>query len=129
MKQDKIEALTYLRKMCPPGTTIYTLNRHTSRSGMMRALDVYVMKGGTPIRISWSAALAAGLTYSRRWEAVRMDGCGMDMGYHLMMCLSYALHGNKDRGADAIESGKLGRPFTPRRGHFRAGYSLRHQWM
>lgn len=53
----------------------------------------------------------------------------MDMGFHLVNSLSYALHGHKDRGADAIEKSKIGHPFTPRRGHFRAGYSLKHEWL
>jgi hypothetical protein len=45
----------------------------------------------------------------------------MDMGFHIVNSLSYAIHGMKDRG-DA--------PFhNARRGHYRAGYSLKHDWL
>ena len=35
-KQDKIDALDYLRKLITPGTTVYTVLTHVSASGMSR---------------------------------------------------------------------------------------------
>jgi len=128
-KQEKAEAIERLREMLPPGTTIYVANKHTARSGMMRVLSCYKVKGG---RIHWISCYWIGLALSyavdRRREGVRVSGCGMDMGFHLVNSLSYALHGMKDKG-DGAKPENAGRPFTPRRGHFRAGYSLKHEWL
>jgi hypothetical protein len=127
-KAEVQESLARLRKLCPPGTTVHCVLRHVSRSGMMRHISLF--KGTQPI--SWDAARVLGysLNDGRAHWAVKVGGCGMDMGFHLVNSLSYALHGHKDRGEDAIEKSRLGHPFTPRRGHFRAGYSLkRHEWL
>jgi hypothetical protein len=125
---EKQEAITHLRKLCPPGSTIHTVMRHVSRSGMYRMIDAYVIKGGDALRISWSAALATGFRYDRKHEGIGVGGCGMDVGFEVVYALSYALHGMKPKG-DGAEAENAGRPFPPRRGHYRAGYSLNHRWM
>jgi hypothetical protein len=127
-KQAKLEAITQLRKMCPPGTEICTILRHRSRSGMYRVIDAYVIKRGEILRISWSGALAAGFRYDRRHEGIGVGGCGMDIGFHFVNSLSYALHGMTCKG-DGAKPENAGRPFKPRRGHYRAGYSLEHRWL
>lgn len=48
----------------------------------------------------------------------------MDMCFHTVHSLSYALHGHETVGDEAIKAGKLGRPFAARPDNFRAGYSL-----
>lgn len=130
-KEQVAESRARLLKLCPPGTTIYCTLRHVSRSGMLRHISLHVVKKGTPVSLSWDAARVLGwsLNDGRSHWAIKVDGCGMDMGFHLVNQLSYALHGWKDKGADAIEQSQTGRPFKPRRGHFRAGYSLRHEWL
>jgi hypothetical protein len=128
-KEKKAEALANLRKMLPPGTRIYVSNVHTSRSGMMRTLKLYKAEGGSIRWIScyWVAA-AIGWSVDEQREGVKVSGCGMDMGFHLVNTLSYALHGMKDHG-DGAKPENAGRPFQPRRGHYRAGYSLTHEWL
>jgi hypothetical protein len=123
-----VEALAQLRKMCPPGTTIYTVLRHRSRSGMYRVIDAFVLKGGEPLRISWSGAKLAGFRYDRKHEGIGVGGCGMDIGFHFVNNLSYALHGMKSKG-DGAKPENQGRPYSPKRGHYRAGYSLEHRWL
>jgi hypothetical protein len=125
---EKQEAITELRKLCLPGTTVYTITRHVARSGMYRAIDAYVMVRNSPVRISFDAARACGFRYDHKHEGVSMSGCGMDMGFHLVNTLSYALHGMKSKG-DGAKPENAGHPFTPRRGHYRAGYSLNHWWL
>jgi hypothetical protein len=127
-KADKLEALAQLRKMCPPGTTIRTIMRHVSRSGMYRVIDCYVIKGGETLRISWSVAAACGFRYDDKHEGIGVGGCGMDMGFHIVNVLSYVLHGREPKG-DGAKPENAGRPFAPRRGHYRAGYSLEHRWL
>jgi hypothetical protein len=127
-KVDKLEALAHLRKLCPPGTTIRTILKHRARSGMYRVIDAYVIKGGELLRISWSGAVAAGFRYDDKHEGIIVGGCGMDIGFHFVNSLSYALHGMHSKGEGAAPENQ-GRPFKPRRGHYRAGYSLEHRWL
>lgn len=125
--EEKNAALAALQKYCKPGTTIYTILRHVARSGMSRCIDLYVYRNNQPVRLSGLVAAVLGMTLDKKWTAINVGGCGMDMGFHLVMNLSYALHGHKSKG-DGIEADEMGAPFTPRIGHYRAGYSLRHQW-
>lgn len=125
------EATEYLRKLMPPGSTLYTINVHTSRSGMMRHLRCYTIKDNEPIWISRHIAKVCDFGLADGWhgDAVKMAGCGMDMGFQIAHVLSYVLHGNKDKGAAAIEAGAKGYPFSPTRKAYRAGYSILHKWM
>lgn len=130
-KEQVAESLARLRKLCPPGTTVYCTLRHVSRSGMMREISLHVIERRGLVSLTWDAARILGwpLNDGRAHWALRVSGCGMDMGFHTVNALSYALHGMKSRGADAKDAQTRGVPFTPRRGHFRAGYSLKHEWL
>lgn len=129
-KEQVAESLARLRKLCPPGTTVYCTLRHVSRSGMLREISLHVVRKGQITSLSWDAARVLGypLKDGAHW-ALRVGGCGMDMGFHVVHSLSYRIHGHDNKGDDANEAGVAGRPFTPRRGHFRAGYSLKHEWI
>jgi hypothetical protein len=133
-QRDRDEAIDKLRERINPGDTIYTVMRHVSRSGMMRAIDVYEMHEGAPHRISYPVAQAAGLTYSRKHEAVRMDGAGMDMGFALVYELSWVLFrdGFKCAGRAArCPSNDHSNGMKYRKGTKHSddpGYALRHQW-
>lgn len=91
LQQEREKARENLREFIKPGTTIYTVSRHTSRSGIYRAIDAFVMRDGEPVRISFQVAKACGLRYDRKHEAIGMGGCGMDMGFALVYDLSYYL--------------------------------------
>lgn len=135
-KRDIAESVEWLRRVVPAGTTVYTTLRHVSRSGMMREISLYVIKRGggykstgEPVSITFHVARALGYSLNRggSFHALRVSGCGMDMGFHVVNSLSYKLHG-KDRGEGAKPE-NAGRPFRARRGHYRAGYSLNHEWV
>lgn len=93
-QSERAEACAELRETLKPGTTVYTVLRHVSRSGMSRNIDVYVMEGNEPRRITWSVAKAADLTYDRKAEAIKIGGCGIDMGFHIVYNLSRSLYSN-----------------------------------
>lgn len=88
LTSEQAKALEFLRQFLRKGTKIYTLLRHVSAAGTRRHIDLYVVKQNEPIRITWSAAVMLDWAYSKRWEALQVDGCGMDMGYHAVHTLS-----------------------------------------
>ena len=103
-KGQRAEAIERMRKWLRPGDTIYCILRHVSRSGMLRVIDlVKVGEDGDIVRIGYDAALALSWPYDYRRGGVRVAGCGMDMGFHLVHSLAYAL--------------------------FSAGEVLKHRWL
>ena len=136
---DRAESLKYLRGILPPGSTVHTILRHRSSSGMFRRISLVVAvvdaKGNATVEdITWHAARAWGQPVKQRGQYVQdgglaVGGCGMDMGHHLVHNLSYTLHGHKNKGRKAIEAGKAGRPFRATKTAFRSGYSLEHRWL
>lgn len=100
---ERQEAINSLRENLRIGITIYTVLRRVSASGMSRCLDLYYVDHNEIARITWSAARVLEWTYDRRKEALRVNGCGMDMGYHAVHCLGRVLFGD--------------------------GYALKHRWL
>lgn len=132
--REQEEAREKLRKLLPPGSMVRSILRHVSRSGMVRHIDFYAFpansdsgRGGADTYYL-SGYIAAALGYRRtRSGALIVGGCGMDMAYHIVHSLSYALHGMTDEGSKAQEAGRNGWCFDPEPGQYRAGYSLRHE--
>lgn len=88
---------------------IYTILRSVSSSGMSRDISLVYIKNGDPYFITYSAACALGdrLVSRNGSDAIRVNGCGMDMGFHLVYSLSSVLF----------------------KGEERAGYKLSHRWL
>jgi hypothetical protein len=112
IKQDQAYAverlLSYYLK---EGDRVYTLNRHTSASGMSRDLSLFVGKEGEVIDITYYAAHALGWRLVERngRRAIRVQGAGMDMGFHTVYTLSSVLF------RDGVKVD--------------AGYFLRQEWL
>ncbi len=85
------EAVENLREILKPGDTVYTILRHVSRSGMTRYIDVYVFRDNEPRYISYWASKVLDWKMSRTQEGIKIGGCGMDMGFHLVYSLSHRL--------------------------------------
>jgi hypothetical protein len=87
------EAITWLRKVAKlkAGTTIYCQVKRVSRSGMSRIISVHVVWKGRILTISSHVADVLGWGYSDYPSGVRVSGCGMDMGFHLVYCLGHAM--------------------------------------
>ena len=127
-KEAQQHAIDELREILPPGSNVHMVVKHVSRSGLMRVIDVLTVDDdGGIYSISPLVARALGWRWDSRHGGVRVDGCGMDMGFHLAHHLSYALHGAESVGPDAIAAS--GRPFRPTREQVQAGYSLIHRWV
>lgn len=103
----KSECREALLKILKPGDTVYTVIRSVSRSGMSRRLDLYTIQENSPRFLTTLTADLLGLSYgTEAWAkgaGLRVGGCGMDMGFHVVYELSHALFGN--------------------------GYALKHEWI
>jgi hypothetical protein len=89
--------------------TVYTILRRVSSSGMTRHISLKIAQGGEIYDITYTAALALGdkLHDVNGFNTLKVNGCGMDMGFHLVYSLSSVLfHGEE-----------------------RAGYKIAQRWM
>jgi hypothetical protein len=132
---DRDEARERLRTILQPGDTVYTTLKHVSRSGMSRLIGVHAIQDNEPCWLSYLVHTATGLSFNDKREALRADGCGMDMGFHVAYTLSRVLypdgfgcigercpsndHSNGDRDHTAGDT----------HWHKDGGYALRHRWL
>lgn len=87
------ETLDTLRERIPKGATVYTILRHVSKSGMSRIISAVAVIDGEPRELSMYVAEALGWPVSKKERALKVQGCGMDMGFHLVASLSRVLYG------------------------------------
>ena len=92
-----------------PGTKVYTIMRHVSSSGMSRNISLVIANGDEVIDVTYYAAHALGdkLIESKGHRAIRVNGCGMDMGFHLVYNLSSVLFTGQDRAGYVLKQGWL----------------------
>jgi hypothetical protein len=83
----KAQAIESLRTLLKPGDTVYTVLRHVSASGMSRDIDLYVFRDNKPQYLTNYAATALDWPMSKN-KGIKVGGCGMDMGFHLVYSLS-----------------------------------------
>lgn len=128
-------AIGRLREMLKPGDTVYTVLRNVSRSGMSRLIDFYIVEAGStsehrPFCITgW---IAEALEYPQgNGDALKVGGCGMDMGFAVVYNLGRALYpdgfkciGVKKRCPSNDHSNR-----EHNKHHSDGGYALRHSWM
>lgn len=127
-KSEYDQQLTQLRQWCPPGSTVYTILEHVSRSGMQRTIKVLVpyvhdraavreMSGSGIdfIHPNYATAIVTGysLDKGRGRAGVKVGGCGMDMGFALVHSLSERLWGGARCACGAWEDdSRPGQRFT-----------------
>lgn len=107
-----------LLDMLKPGQTVYTAIESVSRSGMSRVIKVYIVQGDAVRNISGYVANA--LEWPGSQDGVKVGGCGMDMGFHLVYSLGYVLWPN---GTDKPHGTRNGVPDS------NGGYALKQEWM
>jgi hypothetical protein len=75
------------------GATVYTILRSRSSSGMSRTISLVVAVDGKMHDITYYAAKALDerLIETNGRRAIRQNGAGMDMGFHLVYNLSSVL--------------------------------------
>lgn len=96
----RAEAFVRLREVFPVGSTATTIVRHVSRSGMTRTISVLAIDKRGEIRdVSSDVARVLDWSVDRDRGGVRVDGCGMDMCFHLVYSMSRAIHAGLDSDA------------------------------
>lgn len=114
------QACKRLRKLLKPGSTVYTILRSVSKSGMSRKLSLVIpQKDGTILDITYTAAVAMNCTTDTHNQITR-HGCGMDMGFDTVYNLGYYLW---PKGTKKPHGTRNGQPDTS------GGYALKHSWL
>ena len=119
-KAERTQSLAHLREILKPGAEVFTQLRHVSKSGMTRWLDVYAVMDGSIRNITWDVCAAADFTFCGRRHALKIEGCGMDMGFSAVYSLGRALY---PQGTDSPHGMRNGEPDTD------GGYALRQRWL
>lgn len=123
MKLNKAEvanAKAELLARLKPGDTVYTRLNHVARSGMMRVIDLHIIRNNEPLRITWSVCAVTGTTYNMRHDGMQMDGAGMDVGFEAVYRLGKYLWPD---GTPKPHGSCNGAPDLD------GGYALRHRWL
>ena len=133
------EDLEHLRKCFPPGSTVHTNLVRVSKSGMSRLISVHTVDPDGEIRnVSGYVAKVIGFSIDRDRMALKVSGCGMDMGYHVAYALSHALYRDdfrcigksKEHGKSCPSNDHSNRePYRKGKKHSDGGYALRHRWI
>jgi hypothetical protein len=94
--------------------TVYTILRSVSSSGMTRHISLVVAgvndEGKADLYdITFLAAQAMGENLSERngHRTIKVNGCGMDMGFHLVYNLSSVLYHGEERAGYKIKQAWL----------------------
>ena len=75
-------------KELPRGTTIYTILRGVSKTGMTRYVDAFVIVRGQPLWVTIP------VRHTTKAGCYVLRGCGYDVGYDLVSSIGQALHGD-----------------------------------
>lgn len=93
-EEERTDAVDHLREIYPKGSTVLTILRHKSDSGMSRVISVVQVDGDTVRDWSYRVARAVNEKFSERYDGVVVHGAGMDMGFDLVYRLATALYGD-----------------------------------
>lgn len=115
---ERQKAIERLQTLLSPGDTVYTICTHVSQSGMMRYITCLIPSkikvkdkdAPTILNISYLVAKVLEWKMAPEGNRIKVQGCGMDMGFHTVYELSSAIFKDKTKKADA-------------------GYALRQEWI
>lgn len=148
-KAEQKEAFDRLRKWIKPGDTVHTILDHVSQSGMSRTIRVVLLKDSDATHPNHAVSALLGYSRAKRGDGFTVGGCGMDMGFHVVHSLGYALFGEEaskgtGRDANALRKaiGKATKFYLTQGGaempdwrkpgpqwFGAAGYAIKHRWL
>jgi hypothetical protein len=106
---ERLDAVETLRGWLPPGSKVFSIIRHVSRSGMSRVIDFYTFDGGERLYLSGLMSHAMDIRRNRD-GGLKIDGCGMDMCFATVYALGRVLYPD---GFTPALCGMHGRNRTP----------------
>lgn len=89
-----------LRKWFPKGSTVYTILRKVSASGMSRQISIVALlvdgEKVVDLHPNYAVAAVTGFRLNSKGshDALIVGGCGMDMGFHVVSRLAEVLYGD-----------------------------------
>lgn len=110
--------LKELRKILKPNSTVYTVLRSVSKSGLSREISAFAIQKGKLRNLDCLIADAIGHAVGN--QGIKMNGCGMDAGFALVYSIGSALWQKGTAKPHGMRNGK------PDRG---GGYALKQQWV
>jgi hypothetical protein len=123
-KTDREQSLAWLHDHIKPGDTVYTIVESVSRSGMSRVIRVVLLKTddqGKPYTLHPNHAISTVLGLPRgKKEGVKIQGCGMDMGFEIVYQLGKAMWPNGTPEPHGVRNGEPDHD---------GGYALNHRWL
>ena len=138
-ESERNKLVTELKEILKPGDTVYTKLNHVSKSGMMRVIEVMVIRNDQPRYLTYMVADLLGYKMHKKYEGLKVGGCGMDMGFSVVYGLSAQLY--RESGYGCIEDPK-NKTRCPSNYHVNSrdwtvtgepihhdGYALRHRWL
>jgi hypothetical protein len=91
------------------GDTVYTILHSVSTSGMTRHYSLAVARDNKIENITYYAAHALGWSLSEKdgHRTIKVQGCGMDMSFHLVSTLSAVLFHGQERADYILKEAKI----------------------
>jgi len=112
----KEDAISRLREMFPPGSSVFSKVVHVSRSGMSRRIEFYQIKGGDIFNVTYLLARVLKCTQHKH-GGLYVGGCGMDMSFHCVYNLACVLYPNgfgcTGKGCPSSAHSNGDRDYTP----------------
>ena len=81
---------TYLKETLKENDEILYKVTHVSRSGMSRHIQFFRIKDNDLLNITYTICDEFNYTFKDKTRSLYIQGCGMDMGFHVVNQLSYA---------------------------------------
>lgn len=130
---EKSAIIAELRGLLKPGSVLYTDLKHVSSTGMSRSIAIKIVEDGAIRDISFKVAMALGYKLDKRYDGIKITGCGMDMGFSIVSSLGYALYpdGFECVGEKICKSNDHfngDRNYGPHH-HREGGYAFDHRWL
>jgi len=101
-----------------PGSKVYTICDSVAKSGMSRKIRCFIVRDGQISDITYSVSVVTGIKIDG--GALRVPGCGMDMGFHVVYTLGACLWPN---GTDKPHGKRNGEDDST------GGYALKQSWL
>jgi hypothetical protein len=91
---ERQQAVDALKEQLRPGDVVYTTLKHVSRSGMMRSINVHLIRDNQPQWIARRVATAIDFSFDDKRGSIKVQGCGMDIGFEVVYNLGRVLFPN-----------------------------------